>query len=351
MSDNKPDDQKRDHLRAVNTPPKTPPNDTINDSVISRVLAALPTQKGVMIAAPLLVGLAAVLMLASRPAPVTTVAKGTPVAPVQVAATTATATTAAPLAAAPAPTSAPAVKAAPSVAAAAVPASASSFSPAQRTEIEGMIKSYLINNPDVLVDVTKELEKRQAAMQADEHKKAIVEKKASIFAAPTDFALGSKAKGAISVVEFFDYNCGWCKKAVDDVGKLTAADPNVRVVFKELPIFGEDSMVAAKAAMASVKQGKYWDYHVALMKEKKVTKDNVYTIAEKVGLNVDKLKADMADPAIDAALKENAAIAQALAIEGTPGFIVDTKVNVGYVPVDGLKALIADVRKAGCQVC
>jgi protein-disulfide isomerase len=162
---------------------------------------------------------------------------------------------------------------------------------------------------------------------------------------------GSKAKGSISVVEFFDYNCGWCKKAVDDLNKLTAADPNVRIVFKELPIFGENSTVAAKAAMASVKQGKYWDFHVALMKEKQVTKDNVYTIAEKVGLNVDKLKADMADPAIEAALKENAAIAQALNIEGTPGFLVDTKVNVGYVPVDGLKALIADVRKAGCQVC
>jgi protein-disulfide isomerase len=272
---------------------------------------------------------------------------------------TAPVTAAAPTAAVPTPASAPTPAAAPAPAApapaaktaAAVPAAASSFSSAQRTEIEGMIKSYLINNPDVLIEVTKELEKRQAAMQADEHKKVIVEKKATIFAAPTDFALGSKDKGAISVVEFFDYNCGWCKKAVDDVGKLTAADPKIRIVFKELPIFGEDSMAAAKAAMASVKQGKYWDYHVALMKEKKVGKDNVFTIAEKVGLNVDKLKADMADPSIDAALKENAAIAQALAIEGTPGFIVDTRVNVGYVPVDGLKALIADVRKAGCQVC
>ena len=214
-----------------------------------------------------------------------------------------------------------------------------------------MIKSYLIQNPDVLIEVTKELEKRQAAMQADEHKKVITEKKASIFHAATDFVAGSKAKDSISVVEFFDYNCGWCKKAVDDLNKLTASDPNVRVVFKELPIFGENSTIAAKAAMASVRQGKYWDYHVALMKEKQVTKDNVFTIAEKVGLNIDKLKADMADPVIEAALKENAAIAQALNIEGTPGFLVDTKVNVGYVPVDGLKALIADVRKSGCVVC
>jgi protein-disulfide isomerase len=305
-----------------------------NESVLSRWLAALPTPKGAMVAAPLLVGLAGVLMMASRPAPVQTAAVNA--APTRVAQAVAT-------------------PAAPAVTSAATPAAtlaaASSFSPAQRTEIEGMIKSYLLNNPDVLIEVTKELEKRQAAQQADEQKKVITEKKASIFHAATDFVSGSKAKGSISVVEFFDYNCGWCKKAVDDLNKLTATDPNVRVVFKELPIFGENSTAAAKAAMASVKQGKYWDFHVALMKEKQVTKDNVFTIAEKVGLNVEKLKADMADPAIDAALKENAAIAQALNIEGTPGFLVDTKVNVGYVPVDGLKALIADVRKAGCQVC
>ena len=301
-------------------------NNAPNESILSRWLAALPTQKGALVAAPVLVGLAAVLMLASRPTPVP--------APAPVASQAATP-----------------VRVAQTAASVAAPAGPSSFTAAQKSEIEGMIKSYLIQNPDVLIEVTKELEKRQAAMQADEHKKVITEKKASIFHAATDFVAGSKAKDSISVVEFFDYNCGWCKKAVDDLNKLTASDPNVRVVFKELPIFGENSTIAAKAAMASVRQGKYWDYHVALMKEKQVTKDNVFTIAEKVGLNIDKLKADMADPVIEAALKENAAIAQALNIEGTPGFLVDTKVNVGYVPVDGLKALIADVRKAGCTVC
>jgi protein-disulfide isomerase len=295
-----------------------------NDSLLSRLLAALPTQKGAMVAAPLLVGLAAVAMLAGRPAPAVSQAT----APVRVAQAAAPA----------APAAAPAA------------AVASSFSPAQRAEIEGIIKSYLTQNPDVLIEVTKELEKRQAAMQADEHKKVIVEKKATIFKSPTDFVYGNP-KGTITVVEFFDYNCGWCKKAVEELGKLTTADPAVRVVMKELPIFGENSAMAAKAAMASVKQGKYWDFHVALMKEKQVTKDNLFTIAAKVGLNVEKLKSDMADPVYEAALKENNAIAQALGIEGTPGFIVDTKVNVGFIPAEGIKGLIADVRKAGCQVC
>ena len=201
-----------------------------------------------------------------------------------------------------------------------------------------------------MVEVSKELEKRQASMQAETNKKVIVDRKASIFRAPTDFVYGNP-KGEITVVEFFDYNCGWCKKAVDEVNKLVKADPQVRIVFKELPIFGEASMLAAKAAMASLKQGKYWDFHVALMKEKQVSKDNLFKIAEKVGLNVDKLKADMADPVYDAALKENAAIAQDLGIEGTPGFIVDDKVNVGFVPAEGIIAMLADVRKAGCQAC
>ena len=213
-----------------------------------------------------------------------------------------------------------------------------------------MIKSYLLSHPEVMVEVSKELEKRQASMQAENNKKLIVERKASIFRAPTDFVYGNP-KGEITVVEFFDYNCGWCKKAVDEMTKLIKADPQVRVVFKELPIFGENSTLAAKAAMASVRQGKYWDYHVALMKEKQVTKDNLFKIAEKVGLNVERLKADMADPVFDAALKENAAIAQELGIEGTPGFIVDDKVNVGFVPAEGLKVLLSEVRKAGCQVC
>ncbi len=229
-------------------------------------------------------------------------------------------------------------------------AAARSFSAAQRSEIEGIIKDYLIAHPEVMMEVSKELEKRQAAMQADEQKKLIVDRKASIFKAPTDFVMGN-AQGDVSVVEFFDYNCGWCKKAVDEVVKLTKADPKVRVVLKELPIFGENSAIAAKAAMASIKQGKYWDFHVALMKEKQVTKDNVFTIAAKVGLNVEKLKAEMADPAYDAALKENAAIAQALGIEGTPGFIIDARVNVGFVPSDGIKQILADVRKEGCKAC
>ena len=225
-----------------------------------------------------------------------------------------------------------------------------SFTPQQVSALQGIIKDYLISNPDVMVEITKEIEKRQQVLQAAEHQKLIADNKASIFSRPGDFVYGN-AKGDVTVVEFFDYNCGWCKKAIDDVVKLTKADPKVRVVMKEFPIFGEASSLAAKAAMASVKQGKYWEFHTALMREKQVTKENLFPIAEKVGLNVAKLKTDMADPKLEEALKETTQIAQALGIEGTPGFIVDSKINVGYLPAEGLQQMIGEIRKAGCQMC
>jgi len=224
------------------------------------------------------------------------------------------------------------------------------FSAEQKKAIEGIVRDYLLNNPEILLEVSRELEKRQTAMQAAEQKRFILENRKAIFSSPHDFVFGNP-NGDITVVEFFDYNCPWCKRALDELIKLTKADPNVKIILKEFPIFGENSLFTAKAAMASMKQGKYLEFHMALMKERQVTKDNVFKIAEKVGLDVAKLKADMENPDFDAALKTTSEIAQALGIEGTPGFIVDAKVNVGFVPMEGLVQLVGEARKAGCQVC
>lgn len=224
------------------------------------------------------------------------------------------------------------------------------LSPEQRKAVETIVREYLIANPDILVDVSKALEERERQRTAALASATIKDKKAEIFRSSADFVLGNP-NGDVTVVEFFDYNCGWCKRAVDEITKLTSADPKLRVVMKELPIFGENSTIAAKAAMASIAQGKYWEYHVALMKERQVGKDNVFKIAEKVGLDVARLKADMENAKFDEALRQNQAVATALGIEGTPGFLVDAKINVGYAPSDQLAQMIADVRKAGCVVC
>lgn len=229
-------------------------------------------------------------------------------------------------------------------------ATSNRFDNAQREEIEKIVRAYLIANPEVMVEVSRELERKQQEAQAKQHREVIVSNADKLYRSDLDYVFGNP-KGDVGVVEFFDYNCGWCKRALDQVVELAEKDSNVRVVMKEMPIFGEDSTYAAKAAMASKRQGKYWDFHVALMKERRVTEGNTLTIAERVGLDVEQLKKDMEDPKIDAAIRETAQIAEALQIQGTPGFIVDTKVNVGFVPVDGLQTLVADVRKNGCETC
>lgn len=227
---------------------------------------------------------------------------------------------------------------------------ADTFSPEQEKAIGEIVRKYLLANPNVLVEVSQELERRQNEAKSAQQLKLLSSQKAAIFHSPDDFVMGKK-DAKITVVEFFDYNCGWCKRAVGEVSKLVKEDPNVRIVMKEFPIFGEHSDFAAHAALASRKQGKYWPFHVAMMKTRRVTKDNVFKIAESVGIDVAKLKADMADPAISAAIKRNMSIAHSLGIEGTPGFIIDGQINPGYLPVAALKQMIADVREKGCKVC
>lgn len=224
------------------------------------------------------------------------------------------------------------------------------FSAQQEKAIGEIVRKYLLTHPEVLVEVSQELEKRQKAEAAQQHLKLISSQKAEIFHSPHDFVVGDK-DAKITIVEFFDYNCGWCKRALKEVSALIKQEPNVRIVMKEFPIFGEHSEFAAHAAMASREQGKYWEFHTALMKERRVTQSNVFEIAKQVGLDVAKLKQDMEDPKYKAALKRNHVIAQSLGIQGTPGFIIDGQISPGYLPVAALRKIIADVRKNGCKVC
>lgn len=228
---------------------------------------------------------------------------------------------------------------------------AAAFSDGQKKSIEEIVRNYLIANPQVVAEALQALDKKETEQRAAAHEKFIVDNKAGIFAAPGDFVFGNP-KGDVTVVEFFDYNCGWCKKAVDEMVSLPTKDGNVRIIMKELPVYGgEASVTAAKAAMASVAQGKYLEFHVALMREKRVSEENLYRIAQKVGLDVERLKKDMAGPAIDAAVKNNIAIAHTLGIDGTPGFMVDTKVYPGYIPQAQLVGALSEIRKSGCKVC
>jgi protein-disulfide isomerase len=231
-------------------------------------------------------------------------------------------------------------------------AHAAEFNDAQRKEMESIVRDYLLANPQILQEMNQTLEQQQKQAEDEQRKGGLTKNATAIFHDKTDFVAGNP-NGKVTMVEFFDYNCGWCKKGFPEVLAMLEADKDLRFVLKEFPIFGDDSEYAAKAAIASIKQGKYWDLHVALFQhEGKIAKDSVDEIAAGLGLNMEQLKKDMDDPATAEILLRNRNLAQALAIGGTPAFIIDDRLVPGYLPKDELASAVNDVRtKGGCTLC
>ena len=234
----------------------------------------------------------------------------------------------------------------------AVPSVADSFNPAQKTELEKLVHDYLLEHPEILRDMANKLEANDKVAAATARNSVLSSQAKDIFHKPIDAVVGNP-NGDVTVVEFMDYNCSWCKKSVKEMQALVGSDKKVRVVMKEFPIFGEGSEYAARAALASVEQGKYWQLHQALFaSEGKVTAEVVDQIAGEQGIDVAKMKVDMKAPEIDAAVKANQAIAQSLALTGTPAFIVDDKLVPGYTELANLQAMLAQTRaNGGCKVC
>jgi protein-disulfide isomerase len=232
------------------------------------------------------------------------------------------------------------------------PVFAEGISSAQKIEFEKLVHDYLLEHPEILRDMADKLEVNDKLAADTARNTTLTSQAKDIFHNPLDAVVGNP-KGDVTIVEFMDYNCGWCKKSVKEMQSLIGTDKNVRIVMKEFPIFGEGSEYAARAAMASVKQGKYWILHQALFaSEGKVTPQVVDQIAAEQGLDVAKLKLDMKAADIDAAIKKNQAMAQSLALTGTPAFIVDTKLIPGYAELANLQAMLAEVRaNGGCKVC
>jgi protein-disulfide isomerase len=221
-----------------------------------------------------------------------------------------------------------------------------------QTRVETIVRDYLTKHPEILVDMTNELDKRQSAEQAAQQSKAIGDNADEIFRSPVTFVAGNP-DGDVSVVEFFDYNCGFCRKALPDVVKLVNNDNKVRLVLKELPIFGEDSEDAAKAALAAHKQGKYFEMHQKLFTEPgKADKAKALAIAKELGLDVAQLEKDMQDPSIKQALDETKDLAQKLNLQGTPLYLIGDHVLPG-APEDLYEQLnknVTEVREKGCKV-
>ena len=238
------------------------------------------------------------------------------------------------------------------LAAVVLPASATAqeFNERQREELGKIIREYLIENPEVLREAIQALERKQKDAEEAAAKVAIVEQAEQIYRSEADLVAGNP-NGSVAMAEFFDYNCGYCKRAMPDVLKLIETDKDLRVVLKEWPILGEGSVYAAKAALASRKQGKYWDFHVALMQERSVNEQKVLEVAERIGLDVEQLKADIQAPEVQEAIDRNMQLAEALGLRGTPAFLIGDQLLPGALPLRVLEQTIATVRRDGCKVC
>ncbi len=218
------------------------------------------------------------------------------------------------------------------------------FSPAQKEAMGGVIKEYLMENPKVIFDAIEAYRNEQE----EQAQKQAEEKIGDNIAALTDADAPSvgNPNGDVTVVEFFDYNCGYCKRALPDIQAAIKGDDNLRVVFKEMPILGPTSKTAAEWALAAHKQGKYFEYHIALMEHKGPKEEaQLAKLAKDSGLDVEQMKKDLDSGEIEKELNQVMEVAREIGVSGTPAFIVGKTFIPGYVGEDGLKQAIADERK------
>lgn len=207
------------------------------------------------------------------------------------------------------------------------------------------IRAYLVANPEVLVEALQEYERKQESQRDSAAQKAMLQYENELLRDPESPVSGNP-NGDVTIVEFSDYQCPYCKRAYSTVKSVVAADGKVRIVYKDLPILGEPSRIAAFAALAARNQGKHGPFHSALMEYSgKLDRDRIMEIAKSVGLDVAQLQKDMEDPKLKRIIERNSALANALGVRGTPAFVIGKQFVPGAVEADTLKQLIADARK------
>jgi protein-disulfide isomerase len=220
-----------------------------------------------------------------------------------------------------------------------------STEPAELDPFEQRVREYLLRNPEVIMEALQVLQGRQRAAEAENLKRTIAERSDEILNDPAA-PVGGNPSGDVTLVEFFDYNCPYCRRVAPTVSALEEDDPDLRIVYKEYPILGPDSQFAARAALASKKQGKYVPFHNALMQaSEQVTEESVMEIARTVGLDPEQLETDMQHPAIQEAIGRNLRLANALGITGTPSFVIGEEIVPGAADLRTLQGLVARTRQ------
>src|SRR5436305_829365 len=235
-----------------------------------------------------------------------------------------------------------------------LPASAQSFSDTQRGDIEAIVRNYLIAHPEVLEEAMAELTKRQSVAEAAKHETGVADNAEAIFNSPRGVTIGNK-DGDVTFVEFFDYNCGYCKRAMADMMELMKADPKLKIVLKEFPVLSAGSVEAAQVGVAVRMQDptgkKYLDFHQKLLSGRGAAdKARAMAVAKEVGLDMAKLEKDLSSAEVRNTIEENFKLAESMGMNGTPSYVIGKQVVIGAVGVDNLKEKIG-VARCGKATC
>ncbi|MFZ1107849.1 MAG: DsbA family protein [Rhodomicrobium sp.] len=235
----------------------------------------------------------------------------------------------------------------------AIPAAAQSdsFSEGQVKSIEKIVKDYLLNHPEIMLEVQEAYEKKAEAKRGEATRSRMPEFYKAVSGLSADLEPLSVGAGDVTVVEFFDYNCGYCRQSLPEVLKLSDSDKKVKIQFMEYPILAPGSTEASKIAIAASKQGKYFEFHKAMFAAGRASKESALKVAEQIGLNMEKVKADSAAPETEALIAKISEIGKRMFVDGTPTFIVGDKTNPGAADLDSLKQLVDETRKEGCKSC
>jgi protein-disulfide isomerase len=218
--------------------------------------------------------------------------------------------------------------------------------------LEPMIESYLLDNPRILQQVSEALDRELRTAQAEQSRAAIAAMQSQIYDDPDHVVLGNP-EGDVTLVELFDYNCGYCRQALPDLATLLAEDPNLRVILKEFPILSEQSAEAARVGvLVGQSDADYWDFHQRLFTSRgQISGETALQAAQALGLNRITLELQMGTPEVTAVIERSYQLAQALNISGTPSYIIGDEVIPGAVGLEGLRTRIANMRSCGSTVC
>ncbi|HLT77399.1 MAG TPA: DsbA family protein [Ferrovibrio sp.] len=221
------------------------------------------------------------------------------------------------------------------------------FTPEQKAAIERLVREVLVTNPEILIEAMQALEEKQEAQASQTARAAIAANRGELFNDSHSYVAGNP-KGDVTIVEFFDYRCGYCKQVHPSLQALLKEDSKVRLVLKELPVLGPESLVASRAAVAALEQdkgGKYLAFHNAMMSHRgQFSEAEIFRMAREAGLNVTKLKADMTAPKVEQVLRANHELAGKLGIQGTPGFVIGEELVPGAIPLEAMRSLVKQAR-------